>query len=249
MTSAPALTAPSADLAGHVADTVRLLRGAVREHGRVVYASSLGAEATVLTDLIFRHAPQIDIFTVDTGRLPEATLELLERIERHYGRRIRVVFPEAQRVQNYVADHGVNGFYQGLAQRQACCHIRKVEPFQRAIVGYNAWVTGVRHEQSAERAVTPTHEWDARYRLQKVNPLPALDSRRDLEIYPRGKITLQSAPRCGIPQHRLRALHARGRARPGQSGRPLVVGEPRIARVRAATTTITGFHQRSLGGL
>ena len=171
MTNAPVSTDPAPELAEKVVESVRLLQGAVREHGRVVYASSLGSEAAVLTDLIFKHAPQIDIFTVDTGRLPEATLELLERIERHYGRRIRVVFPEAPRVQNYVADHGVNGFYQGLAQRQACCHIRKVEPFQRAIFGYNAWVTGVRHGQSAERAATPTHEFDARYRLQKINPL------------------------------------------------------------------------------
>ncbi len=171
MTSAPVRAVPQADLTGKVADSVCLLQGAVRDHGRVVYASSLGSEAAVLTDLIFRHAPLIDIFTVDTGRLPEATLELLERIEKHYGRRLRVVFPEAQRVQNYVADHGVNGFYQGLAQRQACCHIRKVEPFQRAIFGYHAWVTGVRHEQSAARAATPTHEFDVRYRLQKVNPL------------------------------------------------------------------------------
>ena len=159
------------DSAAKVADSIELLQDAVRRFGRVVYASSLGSEAAVLTDLIFRHAPQIDIITVDTGRLPESTLELLERIERRYQRRIRVVFPEAQRVQNYVADHGINGFYQGLAQRQACCHIRKVEPFQRAIVGYNAWVTGVRHEQSAERAEVQALEWDGRYRLQKVNPL------------------------------------------------------------------------------
>jgi phosphoadenosine phosphosulfate reductase len=157
--------------AAKVAASVRLLQAAVSSFGRVVYASRLGSEAAVLTDFIFRHAPQIDIFTVDTGRLPESTLELLERIERRYQRRIRVVFPEAQRVQNYVADHGINGFYEGLAQRQACCQIRKVEPFQRAIVGYNAWVTGVRHEQSAERAQLQALEWDARYRLQKVNPL------------------------------------------------------------------------------
>ena len=169
---APASAAtPAATSAAKVTASVGLLQAAVRDFGRVVYASSLGAEAAVLTDLIFRHAPQVDIFTVDTGRLPESTLELLERIERRYRRRIRVVFPDAQRVQNYVADHGINGFYNGLAQRQACCHIRKVEPFQRAIVGYNAWVTGVRHEQSAERAEVRTLEWDARYRLQKVNPL------------------------------------------------------------------------------
>lgn len=154
-----------------IAAAIDLLQQAVRSYGRAVYASSLGSESVVLTDLIFLHAPQIDIFTVDTGRLPEATLQLLERIEQHYQRRIRVVFPEAQRVQNYVADHGVNGFFKGLAARQSCCNIRKVEPFQRAIVGYSAWVTGVRHEQSAERALTKPIEFDARYRLQKVNPL------------------------------------------------------------------------------
>jgi phosphoadenosine phosphosulfate reductase len=159
------------ELAQKASQSVQMLQAAVREYGRVVYASSLGSEAVVMTDLIFKHAPQIDIFTIDTGRLPEATLDLLERVERRYQRRIRVVFPEAQRVQNYVADHGINGFYKGLAQRQACCHIRKVEPFQRAIVGYNAWVTGVRHEQSGERALTKAIEFDARYRVQKINPL------------------------------------------------------------------------------
>jgi phosphoadenosine phosphosulfate reductase len=165
---------------------ITMLQDAVRDYGRVVYASSLGSESVVMTDLIFTHAPQIDIFTVDTGRLPEATLELLARIEKHYQRRIRVVFPEAQRVQNYVSDHGVNGFYQGLAERQACCNVRKVEPFQRAIVGYNAWVTGVRHEQSPERALTPAREFDARYRLQKINPLLAWTT-ADIWTYIRAK--------------------------------------------------------------
>lgn len=171
--AAPVVITPavSADLPAKVAGSIEQLRAAVRQFGRVVYASSLGAESSVLIDLIFRHVPQVDIFTVDTGRLHESTLELLERVEHRYRRRIRVVFPEAQRVQNYVADHGINGFYNGLAQRQACCHIRKVEPFQRAIFGYNAWVSGVRHDQSAERAEVKALEWDGRYRLQKVNPL------------------------------------------------------------------------------
>lgn len=155
----------------NLAASIALLQRAVRDYGRVVYASSLGSESSVLTDLIFRHAPQIDIFTVDTGRLPEPTLDLLERIERRYQRRIRVVVPEAARVQNYVSEHGINGFYKGLQERQACCFTRKVEPFQRAIAGYAAWITGVRHEQSAERALHETIEYDTRYRIQKVNPL------------------------------------------------------------------------------
>ena len=171
MGNATAASAVEPDTSARLAASIQLLQAAVSRFGRVVYATSLGPEGAVLTDLIFAHAPQIDIFTVDTGRLPESTLELLERIEHRYQRRIRVVFPEAQRVQNYVADHGINGFYQGLAQRQACCQIRKVEPFQRAIGGYNAWVSGVRREQSAARGVVQPLEWDGRYRLQKVNPL------------------------------------------------------------------------------
>jgi len=158
-------------LAQKIRGSVQLLQGAVLDYGRVVYATSLGAESLVLTDLIFQHAPQVDIFTVDTGRLPEATLELLERIERHYGRRIRVVYPESQAIQNYVADHGVNGFYRGLAERQACCNIRKLEPFKRAIAGYGAWVTGVRQEQSAARALIEASEFDPRFGMQKLSPL------------------------------------------------------------------------------
>ena len=171
MQNVTATPAMEAALARKVSDSIALLQSAVRDHGRVVYATSLGSESAVLTDLICLQAPQIDMFTVDTGRLPESTLELLERVERRYQRRIRVVFPEAQRVQNFVADHGINGFYKGLAERQSCCHIRKVEPFQRAIVGYNAWVTGVRHQQSAKRALAQPVEFDARYRVQKFNPL------------------------------------------------------------------------------
>jgi phosphoadenosine phosphosulfate reductase len=151
--------------------SVSLLRRAVSEFGRVVYASSLGAEAIVLTDLICTAAPQIDIVTIDTGRLPEETLALLERLERRYQRRIQVFYPDAQAVERYVREHGVNGFYAGLEQRLSCCQIRKLEPFKRAIAGYRAWVTGLRREQSEQRASAQAIETDAQYGLMKVSPL------------------------------------------------------------------------------
>jgi len=103
-----------------VAASVSLLQDAVVRFKRVVYSSSLGVEAMVLSDLIYTHDLPIDIFTVDTGRLPEATLALIERLQRRYQKSIRVVYPEAQALQNYVADHGINGFYHGLEQRQRC---------------------------------------------------------------------------------------------------------------------------------
>jgi phosphoadenosine phosphosulfate reductase len=147
------------------------LAGAVRQYGRVVYSNSLGAEAMVLTDIIWSHVPEVDIFSIDTGRLHEETYELLERLQRRYHRRIRVVYPDAQALEQLVGAQGVNGFYNSLDARLDCCRIRKVEPFKRAIAGYSAWVTGVRREQSATRAKAEHVEWDADNGLMKVSPL------------------------------------------------------------------------------
>lgn len=160
-----------AALAAQVDSSIALLRQAVSSYGRVVYANSLGAEAIVLTDLICSQVPAIDIVTIDTGRLPESTLALLERLEQRYQRRIRVVYPQADSIERYVREHGINGFYQGLQQRLSCCQIRKVEPFRRAIAGYGAWVTGLRREQSASRAEAQACMPDPEYRLIKVSPL------------------------------------------------------------------------------
>jgi len=151
--------------------TVALLRAAVAQFGRVVYASSLGAEAMVLTDLICTQVPEIDIFSIDTGRLPEETLALLERLERRYQRRLPLYYPESQAVGRYVREHGINGFYNGLNARLRCCEIRKIEPFRRAIAGYRAWVTGVRREQSDARALAQPIAFDACYGLHKISPL------------------------------------------------------------------------------
>jgi phosphoadenosine phosphosulfate reductase len=151
--------------------TRALLERAVREHEDVVYSNSLGAEAMVLTDIICRYVPQIGMFTLDTGRLPDETLALLDRIERRYQRRIQVYYPQAEAIEQYVRDNGINGFYLGLEERQSCCSIRKIEPFKRGIAGHKAWVTGVRREQSAERALGEATSWDDRYGLWKVSPL------------------------------------------------------------------------------
>jgi phosphoadenosine phosphosulfate reductase len=167
-TSSSSLDPP---LAAKVEASVTLLRQAVQAFGRVVYANSLGSEAMVLTDLIWTQVPEIDIVSIDTGRLPEETLALLERLERRYGRRIRVFYPDAQAVERFVSESGINGFYNSLEERLSCCEIRKVEPFKRAIAGYGAWVTGVRKEQSAERATAQPQLWDEQYGLQKISPL------------------------------------------------------------------------------
>lgn len=148
-----------------------LLAEAVRQHGKVVYSNSLGAEAMVLTDIIWTHVPEIDMFTIDTGRLHQETYDLLEKLELRYKRRIRLVYPDSQSLEQLIAAQGINAFYHSLEARVSCCDVRKVEPFKRAIAGYSAWVTGVRREQSATRARGQSIEWDALYGLHKVSPL------------------------------------------------------------------------------
>jgi phosphoadenosine phosphosulfate reductase len=148
-----------------------LLARALSEHRRVVYSNSLGAEAMVLTDIIWSHLPEIDVFTIDTGRLHEETYALLHRLQRHYRRALRVVHPDAQALEQLVSRQGVNAFYDSLEARHHCCDVRKVQPFKRAIAGYAAWLTGVRRQQSGVRALSEPVEWDSRYGLYRISPL------------------------------------------------------------------------------
>jgi len=161
----------SLDLENKAVAVRQFLGAALREHARVVYANSLGAEAMVLTDIIATHLPEIDIFSIDTGRLPEETYELLARLDTRYGPRIRLVYPDSLGLQALVSAQGINGFQRSVEARLSCCQARKVEPFKRAIHGFHAWVTGVRREHSPLRAQGSAEVWDAEYGLYKLSPL------------------------------------------------------------------------------
>jgi len=136
-----------------------------------VFASSFGAEDMVLLDLIVRFAPGIEIFTLDTGRLPEETYALMKKISERYGVKVRAYVPQAESVEEYVQRHGPNAFYESVELRKACCFMRKVEPLKRALEGKKAWVTGLRREQAATRGDIPESEFDKDHGLYKFNPL------------------------------------------------------------------------------
>jgi len=160
------------DLSHKKIDATRaLLRRAAREFAPATFANSLGAEDMVLTDLILGDALPIEIFTLDTGRLPNETYALLDAIAAHYGKRLRVVFPDQEAVEAYVNSHGANGFYNSVELRKACCHIRKVEPLRRALAGKKAWITGLRREQAVTREDLAVQSFDAANGLMKFNPL------------------------------------------------------------------------------
>src|SRR3984957_19166908 len=107
-------------------DSISQLRNAVAEFKNVCYANSLGSESVVLTDLIWESVPQIDIFSIDTGRLYPETYDLIERLQQRYGRALRMYYPEASDLEEWVGKHGINGFRHGLDERRGCWHTRKV---------------------------------------------------------------------------------------------------------------------------
>jgi phosphoadenosine phosphosulfate reductase len=149
----------------------RALEQAGPERANIALASSLSAEDMVLTDLILRHELGIEIFTLDTGRLHADTLRLIDDVEQRYGYRLRVLLPQPGSLEKNIRLHGVNSFYQGQALRQECCHLRKVEPLQRALQGKHAWITGQRREQAISRAALDVIEHDPVRNIPKYNPL------------------------------------------------------------------------------
>jgi|TARA_B110000914_G_scaffold105496_1_gene92501 phosphoadenosine phosphosulfate reductase len=148
-----------------------LLDSVNKNYAPVVFANSFGAEDMVLTDLIGRNFPNISMFTLDTERLPEETHSLMKEVEDRYNIETKIYFPESVAVEKYVVENGLNGFYDSIAQRKACCFMRKVEPLKRALKDKRAWITGLRRDQALTRRDLEESEFDADNGLQKISPL------------------------------------------------------------------------------
>jgi phosphoadenosine phosphosulfate reductase len=159
------------DLSKLIADTRATLSRIASDFTPAVFASSLAAEDMVLTDLILKSKLDIGIFSLETGRLHKETLAMLDRVKEQYGYQIAVFRPQTEAVDAYVAQNGLNAFYDSVEMRKECCRIRKVEPLGRALAGKRAWVTGQRRAQSTTRAELPVQEDDVAHGMVKFNPL------------------------------------------------------------------------------
>ena len=150
-----------------------IIKLAASEFGaKVNFASSLGEEDQVITDMIARVAPSVEIFTLDTGRLYQETYDLLAKTQKRYHNlRFKVYFPDAAAVEEMVQSKGINLFYESVENRKLCCGIRKVEPLKRALAQVDAWIVGLRKEQAVTRGDIQIFEWDAANGKVKVNPL------------------------------------------------------------------------------
>jgi phosphoadenosine phosphosulfate reductase len=176
-------------------DRIREMRR--RIEGRIVFSTSLQLEDQAILHAIAESGAEIDIFTLDTGRLFPEVLETVELSELRYGVRIRLVTPDASEVERLVARDGVLGFRHSVDNRKACCEIRKVRPLNRELEGAQGWISGLRREHSKERASVPLAAWDEVRGLVKVNPV-ADWSTHDLTAY----IAANNIP--------VNPLHARG---------------------------------------
>jgi phosphoadenosine phosphosulfate reductase len=139
--------------------------------GEVAFSTSLGAEDQAITQMISKVDKTADIFTLDTGRLFPETYDLIDLTSKKYDLKVRVMFPDASRVEEMVNEKGINLFYDSIENRKLCCHIRKIEPLKRAFAGLDAWICGLRREQSITRKDVRLVEWDENNGLIKVNPL------------------------------------------------------------------------------
>lgn len=138
---------------------------------KVALATSLGAEDQVLTDMLCRLTKRPRIFTLDTGRLPQETYDTIDAVNLRYNIRIEMMFPDTTDVEALTTEHGPNSFSQSITARENCCYVRKVLPLRRRLSGLDAWITGLRREQSSSRAAIERIAWDEPNGRIKICPL------------------------------------------------------------------------------
>ena len=165
------------------ADAEEILAWAYRTFPRVALVASFQAEAMVLIDMACRIVPEPEVLTLDTGRLHEETHRYIEQIRSEYPIRLRILSPDAAEVEAMTGRNGNMQFRQSIALRNECCAVRKVNPLAAALRDYDAWITGLRREQTPTRAETPVVAEDPGHgNITKIVPLAAW-SRSDVWDY------------------------------------------------------------------
>ena len=204
-----------------------------RRHSRVKLDSSLAVEDMLITDLLAQQGLRVEVFMLQTGRLNAETLDLADEVRRRYpALDFRLYYPEEKAVEEYVQTHGLNAFYDSVELRKRCCHIRKVEPLNRALKNAPAWLTGQRAVGNPQRTYPGRTRQRARHR--QIQPDFRLERTGSVGLHPAAAPALQRTLPPRPPQHRLRTLHHAREGRRRHPLRPLVVGKPRQQRMRPA---------------
>ncbi|MCK5856813.1 MAG: phosphoadenylyl-sulfate reductase [Bacteroidales bacterium] len=138
---------------------------------KITFGSSLGAEDQIITQMLVETKMAFKIFTLDTARLFSESYELIDRTNKRYNIIIDIFFPDHTQVEEMVAEKGINLFFDSIDNRHLCCQVRKLNPLKRALVGRQAWFTGLRKSQSVTRVDMQIVEWDENSSMLKINPL------------------------------------------------------------------------------
>ena len=183
---------------------------------RLAVVTSFQYEGMVIVDMAARVSKDVRVVTLDTGRLPAETFDMIEAVGRKYGVAVEVVSPDPAELESMVARHGPNLFYESVPLRTACCHFRKVRPLQSKLDGFDAWLTGLRRSQSDTRESLATFAQENG--RTKISPLADWSPRRRRRVHSQARCSASSALREGIHEHRLRSMQprdgtGRGRAR------------------------------------
>lgn len=152
--------------------SVEILRQMAANYPNITQASSLGAEDMVITHMLHRNGIASEIFILETGKLHPQTMALLEFVQQELGdkRSVKIYRPDAKKAHDFVEFYGEEAMYDSVELRKQCCHIRKMEPLVRALEGKDAWITGIRSEQSESRGDMRMIGQDDKGRV-KVSPL------------------------------------------------------------------------------
>ncbi len=154
----------------------------------LAFATSLAWEDQAVIHMINGITKNIDFFTLDTGRLFQETYDTIDKTEKFFQIRIRIVFPDTTDVEKMVSEKGVNLFYESVKNRKECCHVRKTLPLQKALAGKNAWITGLRREQSVTRYGLKKIEFDEKNGLIKINPIADWTEQQTIDYVRQNKL-------------------------------------------------------------
>jgi phosphoadenosine phosphosulfate reductase len=183
--------------------------------GAIVFTHGFGIEGQLIFHWICERDLDVDVVTLDTGRLFPETYQLWEQTERRYGRRIRAIYPDRAALETLIARDGINGFYASKEARLACCEVRKTRPLDRILAPASAWIAGLRGDQTTTRRKAGLIGFDIDRKLIKLNPL--FDWTRAM--------VLAAVEANDVP---INALHAKGYASIGCASctRAIAPGEP-----------------------
>lgn len=165
----------------------------------IAFSTSFSLEDQLITHDICSNKLPIKLFTLDTGRLFEETYALQVETQKRYGIQIETYFPDTGAVEEFINTRGINSFYESVENRKHCCHIRKVEPLERALKGVDIWISGLRAEHSDSRANRSLVEWDEQRQMIKCYPIFDIDYQEMLDVIGTNQVPYNPMHNKGYP--------------------------------------------------